>query len=87
MELGHRAAKRSRVGYPIGIGFPPDWGEQTMSLRVGDRTVMEAGMTFHVMIGMWLDGWGYSTSESVVVTEDGHDLLATVPHGLLIQPS
>ncbi|MCA0337926.1 MAG: Xaa-Pro peptidase family protein [Actinobacteria bacterium] len=79
----HGLTKSSRVGYPIGIGFPPDWGEQTMSLRVGDRTVMEAGMTFHVMIGMWLDGWGYSTSESVVVTEDGHERLAAVPGGLV----
>ena len=54
----HGLEKSSRVGYPIGIGFPPDWGEQTMSFRAGDTTELEAGMTFHVMIGMWLEEIG-----------------------------
>ena len=25
--------KESRIGYPTGIGYPPDWGEHTASLR------------------------------------------------------
>ena len=28
--------KDSRSGYPIGLSYPPDWGERTMSLRPGD---------------------------------------------------
>lgn len=79
----HGLAKSGRIGYPVGIGFPPDWGEQTMSLRAGDKTPLEAGMTFHVMIGMWLEGWGYSISETVVVTDSGLEFLASVPRGLL----
>lgn len=79
----HGFTKSSRVGYPVGIGFPPDWGEQTMSFRAGDRTPLEAGMTWHVMIGMWLDGWGYSISETVLVTESGAESLSRVPRGLL----
>lgn len=79
----HGLEKSSRVGYPIGLGFPPDWGEQTMSFLAGDTTLLEAGMTWHVMIGMWLDGRGYSISETVLVTETGAECLTDVPRGLL----
>ena len=44
---------------------------------------LEAGMTFHVMIGMWLDGGGYSISETVLVTQDGVECLTRLPRGLL----
>ena len=27
--------KASRIGYSVGLGYPPDWGEHTMSLRPG----------------------------------------------------
>ncbi|MFV0299558.1 MAG: ectoine hydrolase DoeA, partial [Paracoccus sp. (in: a-proteobacteria)] len=30
--------KDNRTGYAIGLSYPPDWGERTMSLRRGDRT-------------------------------------------------
>ncbi len=30
--------KDNRTGYSIGLSYPPDWGERTMSLRPGDRT-------------------------------------------------
>ena len=63
--------KESRVGYSIGVGFPPDWGERTASLRPGDTTVLEAGMCFHFQSGMWLDDFGAAISESFVVTESG----------------
>ncbi|MFK0003055.1 M24 family metallopeptidase [Paenarthrobacter sp. NPDC090522] len=79
----HGLSKSTRIGYPIGLGFPPDWGEQTMSFLAGDRTPLEAGMTWHVMIGMWLDTGGYSISETVLVTENGAECLASVPRGLL----
>lgn len=80
----HGLTKSSRVGYPIGLGFPPDWGEQTMSFLAGDHTELQAGMTWHVMIGMWLDDIGYSISETIVVTEDGAECLSNVPRGLLM---
>ena len=41
--------KDSRCGYPIGISYPPDWGERTMSLRPGDNSVLQPGMTFHFL--------------------------------------
>ena len=43
--------------YPIGLSYPPDWGERTMSLRPTDDTELKSGMTFHFMPGLWLDAW------------------------------
>ncbi|WP_245988340.1 M24 family metallopeptidase [Flexivirga caeni] len=77
--------KESRIGYSIGIGYPPDWGERTVSLRPGDETVIEENMAFHVILGMWMDGWGYETSESLLIGPDGPDLLTDIPRGLTIK--
>ena len=41
--------KDSRAGYSIGLSYPPDWGERTLSIRRGDKTVLEANMTLHFM--------------------------------------
>jgi ectoine hydrolase len=79
-------SKAGRIGYSIGIGYPPDWGERTMSLRPGDKTVLEPGMTFHMILGMWMDGWGYELSESFVVSDEGADCFADVPRGLTVKP-
>lgn len=67
--------KESRIGYSIGIGYAPDWGEHTVSLRGDDTTVLEPNMTLHVMLGMWLDDWGMELSETVVITESGVECL------------
>ncbi|MDN6747245.1 MAG: M24 family metallopeptidase, partial [Brevibacterium sp.] len=65
--------KPSRLGYSIGIGYPPDWGERTISIRTEDDQFLEAGMTFHLICGMWMNGYGYELSESVLVTDTGCD--------------
>ena len=80
----HGYRKESRVGYSIGVGFPPDWGERTASLRPGDTTVLEAGMCFHFQSGMWLDDFGAAISESFVVTEGGGDRLCAVDRELFV---
>lgn len=51
--------KDNRAGYPIGVSYPPDWGERTMSLRPGAKTVLEENMTFHFMTGLWMEDWGF----------------------------
>src|SRR5918999_1318379 len=81
----HGLTKDSRIGYSIGIGYPPDWGERTVSLRAGAETVLAAGMAFHVILGMWMDGWGYETSESVVLTDGDAEVLTHIPQGLTIK--
>jgi ectoine hydrolase len=81
----HGIVKDNRTGYPIGLSYPPDWGERTMSLRPGDRTVLEPHMTFHFMTGLWLEDWGLEITESIVITETGVECLASVPRQLLVK--
>ncbi|TCU20201.1 M24 family metallopeptidase [Rhizobium sullae] len=76
--------KESRVGYPIGLAYPPDWGERTVSLRPGDRTELQPGMCFHMMAGVWLDDFGLAISESFVVTDKGGEKLCVSPRELIV---
>ncbi len=80
----HKLEKTSRVGYPIGIGYPPDWGERTCSLRPGDKTELNPGMCFHFQAGLWLEQWGVAISESFVVTETGVERFADMPRELIV---
>jgi Xaa-Pro aminopeptidase len=80
--LRHGIEKDSRLGYPVGIGYPPTWGELTCSIRRGDRTVLEPGMTFHCIPALWLDSYGLVVSESFVVTDTGMETLANLPREL-----
>ncbi len=77
--------KDSRCGYPIGLSYPPDWGERTMSLRPGDRTVLEPGMTFHFMPGLWFEDWGIEITESLMITEHGSKTLTNFPRQLFVK--
>ena len=77
--------KDNRTGYPIGLSYPPDWGERTMSLRPGDRTELKPGMTFHFMTGLWMDDWGMEITESIAITDGAPELLADVPRRLLVK--
>ena len=77
--------KDNRTGYPIGLSYPPDWGERTMSLRPGDKTVLEENMTFHFMTGLWMDDWGFEITESIVIGANGPECLANVPRRLCVK--
>ncbi|WP_169569322.1 M24 family metallopeptidase [Sneathiella limimaris] len=81
----HGYEKDNRCGYPIGLSYPPDWGERTMSLRGEDRTVLEEGMTFHFMPGLWFEDWGFEMTESLQVTANGGACLASVPRELFVK--
>ncbi len=78
----HGLTKESRIGYSIGIGYPPDWGEHTISLRQGDRSVLEPGNVLHAILGMWMDGWGIEVSETILVTERANETLTEFPREL-----
>ncbi|MCP4010090.1 MAG: M24 family metallopeptidase [Proteobacteria bacterium] len=82
-KLGYE--KSNRCGYPIGLSYPPDWGERTMSLRKSDTTVLESGMCFHFMPAIWFETWGFETTESITVTDTGGQCLSNVPRQLLIK--
>ena len=76
--------KASRLGYSIGIGYPPDWGEHTVSIRGDDTTVLAPGMCFHIIAGMWLET-GCEISESITVTETGVEALTDAPRQLIVK--
>jgi len=71
--------KESRIGYSIGVAYPPDWGEHTISLRPGDRSVLQEGNVLHSILGMWMDGWGIEVSETILVTARGCETLTNFP--------
>lgn len=77
--------KEARLGYSIGIGYAPTWGERTASLRKGDHTVLQAGMAFHMMAGLWLQATGVTITQSFVVTPKGHEPLTSIPRQLILK--
>jgi len=78
----HRDA---RCGYAVGLSYPPDWGERTISFRAEDDTVLEPNMTFHFMPGLWMDDWGLEITESIVIRERGPaECLANYPRELVV---
>jgi ectoine hydrolase len=67
----HGIHREGRCGYPIGLSYPPDWGERSASIRSEDETVLEPGMVFHFMPALWMDTWGLETTETILITETG----------------
>ncbi|WP_167646535.1 M24 family metallopeptidase [Mameliella alba] len=78
--------RTGRCGYPIGLSYPPDWGERTISIRTSDETVLQPGMTFHFMPGLWMEDWGLEITESILIREDGPaECLCDRPRQLFIK--
>ena len=86
-SLAQAGIERSaRCGYPVGLSYPPDWGERTISLRGSDETVLEPGMTFHFMPGLWMEGWGLETTETILIREEGPaEALCDMPRKLFMK--
>jgi ectoine hydrolase len=61
--------RQGRCGYPIGLSYPPDWGERTFSIRPSDETVLEPNMTFHFMPALWMADWGLEITEPLILRE------------------
>ena len=81
----YKIKKESRTGYSIGIGYPPDWGEQTFNILKGDKTVLQPNVTFHMIAVMQFGNWGVEASEAVRVTEDGSELFCNLSRELHIK--
>jgi len=77
--------KPSRVGYSYGLNYVSDWGEHTVSLRPGDKTVLEPGMTLHFMPGIWLENYGFECSEPVLITENECEKFIEFPQKLFVK--
>ena len=82
----HGIHREGRCGYPIGLSYPPDWGERTASIRAEDTTVLQPGMTFHFMPALWMESWGLETTETILITADGPaETLCNVPRKLFVK--
>ncbi len=81
----HGFEKDSRCGYSIGLSYPPDWGERTMSFRRGAMTELKPGMTFHFMPALWLEDGGLEITETILITEQGAELLCNTPREILVK--
>ena len=77
--------KKSRTGYSIGIGYPPDWGEHTLNIQKGDKTVLQKNVCFHMIAVMQFGEWGVESSESIRVSENGAENFYKFPGDLHIK--
>ncbi len=77
--------KDSRCGYSIGLSYPPDWGERTMSLRPGDQSLLQPGMAFHFIPALWMEDWGLEITESILITETGVETFCNYPRQLFVK--
>ncbi len=83
----HGIEREGRVGYAVGLSYPPDWGEHTVSIRERDRTELKPGMTFHFMPALWMEDWGLEITESIVIRETGPaECLCDYPRRLVVKP-
>lgn len=78
---------RHRLGYSIGVNYPPDWGEgEIISLRKGETRELQAGMTFHMVpLCLIYREFGIGFSETVLVTDTGCDRFSKLPREVLVK--
>ncbi len=86
-RAGFAEYHRNRLGYCIGINYPPDWGEgEIISLRQGEHRELQAGMTFHMPpLCLKYREFGIGFSETIVVTETGCESMSTVPLEVVVK--
>ena len=77
--------KESRIGYSFGLNYPPDWGEHTISVRPGDKTILEPNMMLHLIPGIWYDEVGFEVDASVQVTPSGYEHVYDYPLELILK--
>jgi Xaa-Pro aminopeptidase/thioredoxin reductase len=79
-----RAAFKIRLGYSVGIGFPPIAGEgQTADFRESADWPLAAGMVFHMLSVLRV---GLVVSDTVLITATGCERLTSTPRELLVAP-
>ncbi len=71
LKAGLRDSYYYRTGYTMGLIYPPSSGEYLREMMAGDTWRLEAGQTFHMLV----IGGGVGFSETVLVTDDGPELL------------
>ena len=65
--------------YPVGLGFPPEWPEDSIWIVEGSDEVLRSGMTFHGVRSLRIPGlMAAGFSETIAVTDTGCEILT--PH-------
>ena len=77
--------KKSRIGYSIGVGYSPDWGEHTISIRPGELTEIPENAVLHVILGMWMADWGMEISETIHVRAGDATCLTHFPREVFVK--
>jgi Xaa-Pro aminopeptidase len=77
--------RECRVGHSIGMGFPPDWGENSASLQPGDSTILTPGMTFYLVCAMGAGRHHAVVGETVLITGSGNEVLTSVSTRLFVR--
>ena len=76
---------RGYFGYAVGISFPPVWVERSVEIAEGRSEILTPGMVFHAHRSMRISGVaGVGFSETVAITESGHELLTHFPRELIV---
>jgi Xaa-Pro dipeptidase len=80
-KAGFAEYHRNRLGYSIGINYPPDWGEgEIISLRLDEHRPLRAGMTFHMpLLCLKYREYGIGFSECIAVTVKGCERMSKLP--------
>jgi Xaa-Pro dipeptidase len=83
---GYEPNFRKRIGYGLGVGFAPGWGEgHIMDLKHHDSRVLRPGMVFHIVPALRQHReYGVGLSETVTVTESGVEVITNFPRELFI---
>lgn len=86
-KAGFGEYHRNRLGYSIGVNYPPDWGEgELISLRQDEHRELKAGMTFHMPpLCLKYREFGIGFSETIVVREDGCERLSKLPREIIVK--
>jgi Xaa-Pro dipeptidase len=84
-KAGFGEYHRNRLGYSIGLNYPPDWGEgEIISLRLDEHRPLRAGMTFHMpLLCLKYREYGIGFSECIAVTENGCERMSKLPANII----
>ena len=77
--------KKARIGYAVGLNYPPGWAEQTISLRPGETALLEENMTIHCIPSLMAADWGIEISETLVVGEKDSEALSKLPRDVVVK--
>lgn len=78
--------RSGHFGYSVGLGFPPTWTDGPMYIAEGNHRELEPGMVFHTPFSWRIPKkFVIGTSETIVVTDTGCDILSQAPRQVPIK--